>query len=77
MIKGEFATIGFVSYLKKPPAEENSVAIDICLEAGAVLYVKTTVPQTLMVGCITHLPSYHLNSISRSVNHPVIFTVLQ
>lgn len=48
-IKGQFATIGFVSYLKKPKATENSVIVDILLEAGAVLYCKTTVPQALFV----------------------------
>ncbi|OJI98014.1 hypothetical protein ASPVEDRAFT_126076 [Aspergillus versicolor CBS 583.65] len=49
MVKGEYATLGFVSYLKKPPAEENSVIVDMLLDAGAVLYVKTNVPQTLFI----------------------------
>jgi amidase len=42
MVKGEAACLGFVSYLKKPVATKNSFA-------GAVLYVKTNVPQTLFV----------------------------
>jgi amidase len=49
MIEGEYATISFVSKLKLPAATSNSVIVDLLLEAGAVLYVKTTVPQTLLV----------------------------
>jgi amidase len=49
MVKGEAACLGFVSYLKKPVATKNSFAVDMLLEAGAVLYVKTNVPQTLFV----------------------------
>ncbi|KAJ0420508.1 amidase signature domain-containing protein [Aspergillus carlsbadensis] len=49
MIKGQFASMGYVSYLKKPRAEENSVIVDILLEGGAVLYCKTTVPQGLFI----------------------------
>ncbi|KAF2009649.1 amidase [Aaosphaeria arxii CBS 175.79] len=48
-IKGQFANLGYVSYLKKPRASENSVIIDILLDGGAVLYCKTTVPQALFV----------------------------
>jgi hypothetical protein len=57
MVKGEYATLGFVSYLKKPPAEENSVIVDMLLDAGAVLYVKTNVPQTLFA-CAPYLVFY-------------------
>lgn len=49
MVEGEAACLGFVSFLKWPLATKNSVAVDVLLEAGAVLYVKTTVPQTLFV----------------------------
>ncbi|KAJ3543121.1 hypothetical protein NM208_g3742 [Fusarium decemcellulare] len=45
----EAATLGFVSYLTKPAATSNSVIVDILLDAGAVLYCKTNVPQTLFV----------------------------
>lgn len=54
MVKGEAATLGFVSYLAKPLAEENSVMVDMLLEAGAVLYCKTNVPQTLFVCISSH-----------------------
>jgi amidase len=58
MIKGQFASVGYASYLKKPKADENSVIIDILLEGGAVLYCKTTVPQGLFVSLpvILHTP---------------------
>ncbi|KAL2832732.1 amidase [Aspergillus pseudoustus] len=49
MVEGEVATMGFVSYLEKPPATHNSVIIQMLLDAGAVLFCKTNVPQTLFV----------------------------
>ncbi|EEU34696.1 uncharacterized protein NECHADRAFT_94848 [Fusarium vanettenii 77-13-4] len=49
MVKGEAATLGFVAYLSKPVAEENSPIVDILLDGGAVLYCKTNVPQGLFV----------------------------
>ncbi|KAM5354435.1 hypothetical protein ACJ41O_001084 [Fusarium nematophilum] len=53
MVKGEAATLGFVAYLPKPVAEENSPIVDILLEAGAVFYCKTNVPQGLFVCTIS------------------------
>lgn len=49
MVKGEFATLGFVAYLQKPAADFNSVIVDVLLDGGAVFYCKTTVPQGLFV----------------------------
>lgn len=49
MVEGEYATLGFISYLKLPVAEENSVIVDVLYDAGAVFYCKTNVPQTLFV----------------------------
>jgi amidase len=46
-VKGSEATIGFVSFLDKM-SEENSPLVDILLEQGAVIFVKTNIPQTLM-----------------------------
>lgn len=46
-LKGVDSSIGFVSLLNKP-AEQNSALVDILLELGAVLYVKTNIPQTMM-----------------------------
>ncbi|KAJ4112182.1 hypothetical protein NW768_011761 [Fusarium equiseti] len=47
MVKGQCATIGFVSYLNKPTADYNSAIVDILYNEGAVFYCKTTVPQGL------------------------------
>lgn len=43
------ATVGAVAYLGRP-STENSALVDILLELGAVLYVKTNVAQVLLVG---------------------------
>ncbi|OQE01579.1 hypothetical protein PENSOL_c004G11541 [Penicillium solitum] len=47
-IKGVPSSLGFASFLDYQPAAQNSVLVDILLEAGAALYVKTNVPQTMM-----------------------------
>jgi Asp-tRNA(Asn)/Glu-tRNA(Gln) amidotransferase A subunit family amidase len=48
--------LGYVSWIGKV-AERNASLTDILLECGAVLYVRTNVPQTLMVrftsACLT------------------------
>ena len=48
-IKGLDSTIGYVSWVGKP-ATSNSTLTDLLLDAGAVLYTKTNVPATLMMG---------------------------
>ncbi|GLA66678.1 hypothetical protein AtubIFM54640_009262 [Aspergillus tubingensis] len=47
-IKGQATTIGFVSFLGDPVAAENSPLVDILLANGAILYIKTNIPQTLL-----------------------------
>ncbi|CAG8000670.1 unnamed protein product [Penicillium salamii] len=47
-IKGVHTCLGFTSFLDREPVTHNSVLVDILLEAGAVFYVKTNVPQTMM-----------------------------
>jgi Asp-tRNA(Asn)/Glu-tRNA(Gln) amidotransferase A subunit family amidase len=47
-IAGTAATIGFVSFLDHALSETNSPLVEILLELGAVVYVKTNIPQTLM-----------------------------
>ena len=54
-VKGFQSTIGFVSFLDREPDTENSVLVDILLGLGAVLYVKTNIPQTLMVSLLNLL----------------------
>ncbi|KAF3005370.1 hypothetical protein E8E14_007121 [Neopestalotiopsis sp. 37M] len=46
-VAGTQATIGLVSYLDRV-SDANSVLVDVLLQLGAVLYVKTNVPQTMM-----------------------------
>ncbi|KAF1976413.1 amidase [Bimuria novae-zelandiae CBS 107.79] len=45
-VKGYDASIGLAALCFKP-SEENSVLVDVLINAGAVLYCKTNVPQTL------------------------------
>ena len=47
-IRGIPTSLGFVSFLDRPPVENNSATVDLLLKAGAVLYVKTNIPQTMM-----------------------------
>ncbi|KAH8694111.1 amidase signature domain-containing protein [Talaromyces proteolyticus] len=48
-IKGVPSTIGYVSFLDNELPETNSTLIDVLLQLGAVLYVKTNIPQSMMV----------------------------
>ncbi|KAF2817493.1 amidase [Mytilinidion resinicola] len=43
------STIGYVSYAEKP-ATSDSTLVTVLVQAGAILYVKTNVPATLMMG---------------------------
>ncbi|KAL3447800.1 amidase signature domain-containing protein [Aspergillus insuetus] len=47
-VEGIQSTVGYVSLLAKEPAASNSALVDMLLALGAVLYVKTNVPQTMM-----------------------------
>ncbi|GAQ47366.1 hypothetical protein AtubIFM55763_008768 [Aspergillus tubingensis] len=47
-VKGYHTTIGYVSFLGHGPATTNSAVVDMLLDLGAVLYVKTNVPQTML-----------------------------
>lgn len=60
-IKGLETCMGYVAWIGHYD-KENSVLVDLLLKAGAVLYVKTSVPQSLMV-CETVN-----NVIGRTVN---------
>ncbi|KAF1914810.1 amidase signature domain-containing protein [Ampelomyces quisqualis] len=60
-VRGYDASIGLAALCFKPAAE-NAVLVDNLLDAGAVLYCKTNVPQTLMA-----LDS-HNNVFGRTIN---------
>ncbi|KAL2787793.1 amidase signature domain-containing protein [Aspergillus keveii] len=47
-VEGIQSTVGYVSLLEKEPAASNSALVEMLLDLGAVLYVKTNVPQTMM-----------------------------
>ncbi|KAH8698737.1 alpha-glucosidase [Talaromyces proteolyticus] len=49
-IEGVLSTVGYVSFLEHSPATSNSAMINMLLDLGAVLYVKTNIPQTMMTG---------------------------
>ncbi|KAF2016525.1 amidase [Aaosphaeria arxii CBS 175.79] len=61
-VKGVHATIGYVSFLANPPAQFNSALVDILFQAGAVFYVKTNLPQTMMTA------DSHNNIFGRTLN---------
>ncbi|KAJ5498092.1 hypothetical protein N7453_007143 [Penicillium expansum] len=47
-VEGVQSTIGYVAFLENEPAKTNSALVQMLLDLGAVLYVKTNIPQTLM-----------------------------
>ncbi|KAH9474405.1 Acetamidase [Psilocybe cubensis] len=66
-IKGLESTLGYVSWIGKF-ADRNAVLADILEACGAVLYVKTNVPQTLMwIETFNHVFGRTLNPHNRSL----------
>jgi amidase len=61
-VKGVQSTIGYVKFLSHPPAASNSVLVDILFRAGAVFYVKTNLPQSMMTA------DSHNNVFGRTLN---------
>jgi Asp-tRNA(Asn)/Glu-tRNA(Gln) amidotransferase A subunit family amidase len=61
-VKGVQSTIGYVSFLKHPPADHNSYLVDMLLNAGAVLYCKTNLSQSMMTA------DSHNNVFGRTMN---------
>lgn len=61
-VRGVQGTIGYVSFISHPPSATNSVLVDILYEAGAVFYVKTNLPQTMMTA------DSHNNVFGRTLN---------
>ncbi|KAF8801241.1 amidase [Phlegmacium glaucopus] len=66
-IKGIESTMGYVSWINQY-ATKNSVLVDILESCGAVLYVKTNIPQTLMwPETFNHVFGRTLNPYNRSL----------
>ncbi|KAL4804161.1 amidase signature domain-containing protein [Aspergillus unguis] len=59
---GVQSTLGYVSFLDRPPLTFNSPMVNILLKAGAVIYVKTHLPQTMMTA------DSHTNVFGRTRN---------
>lgn len=64
--------LGYVSWIGKP-ATKNAVLTDILESLGAVLYVKTNVPQTLMVSRCLSPHSYMTLIIFSGLRLTIIF----
>ncbi|KAJ4004799.1 hypothetical protein NW752_009535 [Fusarium irregulare] len=47
-VKGHHATVGYIEFLRQPIPDSNAALVDLLLDAGAVLYCKTNLPQTMM-----------------------------
>ncbi|OGM45410.1 general amidase-B [Aspergillus bombycis] len=58
-VPGAPTTLGFVGFLDRAPASTSSAWVEILNNSGAVLYVKTNVPQVLMT------PDPHNNVFGR------------
>lgn len=48
-IEGIPTTIGFTSFIKNGPMKSNSALVEIIVALGGIPYVKTNIPQTMMV----------------------------
>ncbi|KAG8881141.1 hypothetical protein FRB97_009837 [Tulasnella sp. 331] len=48
LVKGLDTSTGYISWVNKSVADKDAVVVDILRKAGAVLYVKTANPQTLL-----------------------------
>ncbi|KAH1980998.1 hypothetical protein KXW88_006294 [Aspergillus fumigatus] len=60
-VEGTHASIGMISFLDEK-STDNSPLIDILLSLGAVIYVKTNIPQTMMTA------DSHNNVFGRTLN---------
>ncbi|KAK9366349.1 amidase signature domain-containing protein [Lipomyces kononenkoae] len=47
-VKGVETCMGYVAWITNEPEKENSTIVDLLLDAGAVFFVKTNIPTSLM-----------------------------
>jgi amidase len=67
-VKGVETAMGYIGYLGDI-AEYNSILVDTVLSLGAVVYVKTTLPQTIMLGeARSNLLGITLNPLNRELS---------
>jgi amidase len=67
-MKGLDTSTGYIAWANKSIADEDAPIVDILRKAGAVLYVKTANPQTLLVRrsmcvCLSLQPIYIINRV--------------
>jgi hypothetical protein len=61
-VKGVQATLGYVSFIVRPPSATNSALVTVLHSLGAVFYCKTNLPQTMMTA------DSHNNIFGRTLN---------
>ena len=65
-VTGVPTTLGFVSFMDHPLAVRDSALVEILVAAGAILYVKTNIPQTMMAA------DSHNNVFGRDLNPYIV-----
>lgn len=66
VVKGRHASVGYVEYLRQPIPEGESALVKLLLDAGAILYCKTNIPQTMMVSSIPMITTQPSSYVCRS-----------
>ncbi len=61
-VKGVQATLGYISFIVRPPSATNSALVTVLHSLGAVFYCKTNLPQTMMTA------DSHNNIFGRTLN---------
>jgi hypothetical protein len=58
MVRGHHTSSGYAGWAFTAVAEKDAVVVQVLRQAGAILYVKTANPQTLLVGrpCVSRSP---------------------
>ncbi|CDO73100.1 hypothetical protein BN946_scf185007.g154, partial [Trametes cinnabarina] len=75
LVKGHDTATGYVSWAFRTVAEKDAVAVDILRKAGAVIYVKTANPQTLLsIETNNNIYGRTLNPYNRLSPHPTALT---
>jgi amidase len=64
-VEGVDTTVGWVGLIGKP-AEKNSIGVDVLIRLGAVVYVKTNIPQSLMMSdSYNHVFGQSVNALDK------------
>ncbi|KAL9936250.1 hypothetical protein V8E36_005092 [Tilletia maclaganii] len=66
--KGSKITLGFSAWIKNPPADRNSTIVNILEHLGAVPFVRTHIPQT-MIAFESHTPLFGITKNPINTGH--------